>query len=59
MRLLLDTCTFHWLATDDFKLSTAERGACADPANTAYLSARSGGIRSSRGTQLALIPCAR
>lgn len=50
MRLLLDTCIFHWLVTDDFKLSTAERGAYADPANTVYLSARSGGIRSSRGT---------
>lgn len=59
MRLLLDACTFLWLVTDDSKLSTAARGNCADPANTVDLSAPSDGIRSSLGTQLALISCAR
>ena len=33
MRLLLDTCAFLWLATDDSKLSNAARENCADPAN--------------------------
>lgn len=41
MTLLLDTCTFLWLATDDPNLSNAARETCTDPANTVYLSALS------------------
>lgn len=33
MRLLLDTCAFLWLATDDSTLSNTARENCADPAN--------------------------
>lgn len=41
MRLLVDTCTFLWLAADDPGLSAEARSACRDPANAAYLSALS------------------
>jgi PIN domain nuclease of toxin-antitoxin system len=41
LRLLVDTCTFLWLAADDPKLSTAARAACREPANEVYLSALS------------------
>ncbi len=41
MRLLVDTCTFLWLAADDPNLSTAARAACREPANEVYLSALS------------------
>ena len=41
MRLLLDTCTFLWLAADDPNLSSAARSSCRDPANDVYLSALS------------------
>ncbi|MDX9999786.1 MAG: type II toxin-antitoxin system VapC family toxin [Polyangia bacterium] len=39
MRLLVDTCTFLWLAADDAALSPAARAACIDPANEVFLSA--------------------
>ncbi len=42
MRLLLDTCTFLWLATDDPQLSKTARDCCRDPRNEVYLSALSG-----------------
>jgi PIN domain nuclease of toxin-antitoxin system len=38
VKLLLDTCTFLWLAADDPQLSPAARDACRDPANAVYLS---------------------
>ena len=38
MRLLLDTCTFLWLATGAPELSTPARDAFVDPANAVYLS---------------------
>ena len=41
MRLLLDTCTFLWLATDHPQLSESARDCCRDPANDVYLSALS------------------
>lgn len=39
MRLLLDTCTFLWLATNAPQLSRRARELFADPANEVYLSA--------------------
>lgn len=39
MRLLIDTCMFLWLATDDPQRSAAVKAACADPANDVLLSA--------------------
>ncbi|MDE2088968.1 MAG: type II toxin-antitoxin system VapC family toxin [Gammaproteobacteria bacterium] len=39
MKLLLDTCTFLWIISDDRALSDPARGAYADPANEIYLSA--------------------
>ncbi len=39
MRLLLDTCTFLWLAADAPELSTAARERCCDPGNEVFLSA--------------------
>ena len=39
MKLLLDTCTFLWIALGDQALSRRAREAFADPANEAYLSA--------------------
>ena len=41
MKLLLDTCTFLWLAADDPQLSEEALAACRDPGNEAYLSALS------------------
>lgn len=38
MDLLLDTCTFLWVAADAPDLSTAAREAFQDPGNTVYLS---------------------
>lgn len=42
MKLLLDTCTFLWLAADDPHLTDAARLACRDPENEVFLSALSG-----------------
>lgn len=39
MKLLLDTCTFLWLVTDDASLSPAARRMIVDPDNGVYLSA--------------------
>ena len=41
MKLLVDTCTFLWLAADDPQLTTAARSVCRQPENTVYLSALS------------------
>lgn len=41
MRLLLDTCTFLWLAGDDPQLSATAKEVCRDPANAVFLSALS------------------
>ena len=41
MRLLLDTCTFLWLAADDSRLTSVARTKCRDPENEVYLSALS------------------
>ena len=41
MRLLLDTCTFLWLAADDPRLTPAVRTSCRNPGNEVYLSALS------------------
>lgn len=41
MRLLLDTCTFLWLAADHPQLSVSARNSCRDPGNSVYLSALS------------------
>lgn len=41
MRLLVDTCTFLWLAADDPQLTATARAACRNPENTVYLSALS------------------
>lgn len=41
MKLLLDTCTFLWLAADDPQLSASAKDACTDPVNDVYLSALS------------------
>jgi PIN domain nuclease of toxin-antitoxin system len=38
MKLLLDTCTFLWLAADAVALSTRAREIFQDPANDVYLS---------------------
>ena len=38
MRLLLDTCTFLWLAADDPKLPRAVRAVCRDPENDVFVS---------------------
>ncbi len=38
MKLLLDTCTFLWIATDDPALSARTRALFADPANAVFLS---------------------
>ena len=38
MRLLLDTCTFLWIAWDDPELSTKARELFSDPANQVFLS---------------------
>ncbi len=41
MNLLVDTCTFIWLAADDPQLSQTARAACRDRGNRVYLSALS------------------
>ena len=41
MKLLVDTCTFLWLAAADPQLTATARSACANPDNTVYLSALS------------------
>ena len=41
MRLLLDTCTFLWLAADDSRLTPAARTSCRSAGNEVYLSALS------------------
>ena len=41
MKLLLDTCTFLWLAADDPMLTADVRDCCADPDNEVFLSALS------------------
>ena len=37
MKLLVDTCTFLWLAADDPAWSAAARTACRAPENAVYL----------------------
>jgi PIN domain nuclease of toxin-antitoxin system len=39
VRILLDTCTFLWLITDDKALSASAREIFVDPGNDVYLSA--------------------
>jgi len=39
VRILLDTCTFLWLITDDTALSASARNEFLDPDNDVYLSA--------------------
>ena len=41
MKLLLDTCTFLWLAADDPMLTADALDCCRDPDNEVYLSALS------------------
>ena len=41
MKLLLDTCTFLWLAADDPKLSKTALASCRDSGNEVFLSALS------------------
>ena len=41
MKLLIDTCTFLWLATDDPELSKPARAACRSPANAVFFSSLS------------------
>ncbi|MCE2460995.1 MAG: type II toxin-antitoxin system VapC family toxin [Pseudomonadales bacterium] len=41
MRLLLDTCTFLWLAADDPMLTADALDSCRDPDNEVFLSALS------------------
>ncbi len=41
MKLLADTCTFLWLATNHPRLSPAALAACRDPGNLVFLSALS------------------
>ena len=41
MKLLLDTCTFLWLAADDPQLTPIARTSCRSPENDVYLSALS------------------
>ena len=38
MRLLLDTCTFLWMVSDEARLSETCRNILIDPANEAFLS---------------------
>lgn len=39
MKLLLDTCTFLWIISDDPALSEEARGTFSDPGNEVFLSA--------------------
>lgn len=41
MKLLVDTCTFLWLAASDPQLTPKALSACRDPENAVYLSALS------------------
>ncbi len=41
MKLLLDTCTFLWLAADDPQLTPTARNSCRNPDNSVFLSALS------------------
>ncbi len=41
VKLLLDTCTFLWLAADGPQLSATARSRCRDPENEVFLSALS------------------
>ena len=41
MRLLVDTCTFLWLAADDPRLTTEARAGCRSPDNEVFLSSLS------------------
>jgi len=41
MKILLDTCTFLWIITDDPKLSPQARKLFIDPSNEVYLSVAS------------------
>ena len=41
MKLLLDTCTFLWLAADDPHLAPAARAGCRSPDNEVFLSSLS------------------
>ena len=41
MKLLLDTCTFLWLAADDPMLTETAVNSCRDPDNEVFLSALS------------------
>ena len=41
MKLLLDTCTFLWLAADAPELTSVARTSCRNPENDVYLSALS------------------
>ena len=41
MKLLVDTCTFLWLAAADSQLTPTALSACRNPENTVYLSALS------------------
>ena len=41
MRLLLDTCTFLWLAAEDPQLTKTALTSCRDPGNQVFLSALS------------------
>ena len=41
MRLLLDTCTFLWLAADDARLTPQARSAFRNPGNDVFLSSLS------------------
>ena len=41
MKLLLDTCTFLWLAADDPQLSKTALASCRDPGNEVFFSALS------------------
>lgn len=41
MRLLVDTCTFLWLAADDAALSETASECCRDPGNEVYFSSLS------------------
>jgi PIN domain nuclease of toxin-antitoxin system len=38
VKILLDTCTLLWIASDDPKLSARARRLCSDPENDLYLS---------------------
>ncbi len=41
MKLLVDTCTFLWLAAADPRLTSKALSACRDPENAVYLSSLS------------------